>query len=217
MVLYMILIFGGDFIVLLVNCLMHRPGFTTLEVIISTLVMIPALIAVDGFFAFVVRRMPEKWFCRGVKFHAVPKIEYKFYEKLGIKHWKDYVLELGTFTSFSKKHLSDPDDPAYLERFILEANYGAVGHIVGAFGAAIVIFCYPNWQKYFLGITLPCFCINFVCSMLPYMVLRYNIPRLERMCVLAEKKKARAEKAAAAAKAETSAAEAKTEEAVKAE
>ncbi len=194
MILYLILILGGDLAVLLTNYFMHRPGFTTKEVVIAALVLIPALVLNDGLVAFIVRRLPEKWFKRGVKFHAVSRGEYKFYEKVGIKVWKDHVLELGMFTAFSKKHVADPNDPAYLERFILEANYGAVGHFIGAFTAAAIIFCYPNWQKYFWGFTFPGFWVNFVCSILPYMVLRYNIPRLERMCVIAEKKKARAEK-----------------------
>ena len=194
MVLYLILILGGDLAVLFTNYFMHRPGFTTKEVVIAALVLIPALVLNDGLVAFIVRRLPEKWFKRGVKFHAVSRGEYKFYEKVGIKIWKDHVLELGMFTAFSKKHVADPNDPAYLERFILEANYGAVGHFIGAFTAVAIIFCYPNWQKYFWGFTFPGFWVNFVCSILPYMVLRYNIPRLERMVLLAEKKKARAER-----------------------
>ena len=41
-----------------------------------------------------------------------------------------------------------------------------------------------------LPVILPACCINFVLSMLPFMILRYNLPRLHRARNVLEKKEA---------------------------
>ena len=198
MLFYIVFILGGDAAVLLTNLLLHREGFTTKEIVIVSLLLIVGCIALDGISALFIRRcLPAKWFERGVKIHKVSKKECKFYEALGIKHWKDHIVELGMFTAFSKKEISDPNDPKYLERFILESNYGALIHLVGIPFGFLLILLFPNPLKYLWGFTFPAACINGILNLFPYMILRYNLPRLERMVVLAEKKKARAERIAA--------------------
>ncbi|MBE7087583.1 MAG: hypothetical protein E7369_04705, partial [Clostridiales bacterium] len=94
--------------------------------------MTVSVILIDGIFAFIVRwLLPKNWFNENRKIFVAKNSECKFYEHLKIKKWKDKVLELGCFTSFSKSKIVKPKDPEYLKQFIIESNYGIVCHIVG--------------------------------------------------------------------------------------
>ena len=79
-----------------------------------------------------------------------------------------------------------------MERFILESNYGAIIHIANAIFGFLVIFCFPLKLIFCFG--LPISIVNGILSLLPYMILRYNIPRLHRMRNLLEKKELRQQK-----------------------
>ena len=153
--------------------------------------MLPFLIvAWDGISATIIRHaLPNKWFTRNVKFHHVSKTECKFYELLGIKYWKDHVLELGMFTSFSKKKVADPNDPAYVARFIMDCNYGVQVHLWNFLLGFVLILFFPDYIA--MRFILPAAIVNAVLSILPLMILRYNVPRLERLLVILEKKQAR--------------------------
>ena len=193
MALYLISIIGGDALIILFNLLFSRnyfPELSVLYIVIASILAAILVIAIDGVLATFIRRcLPEKWFAYNVKLHNVSQKECKLYEKLGIKHWKDKVLELGVFTNFSKKTIADPHSREYMERFILECNYGAVIHLSNAILGFLLIFCYP--LKYWLLFAFPACIINFVLSMLPYMILRYNVPRLQRARNILEKKEER--------------------------
>ncbi|MBQ7365515.1 MAG: hypothetical protein IJW46_07950, partial [Clostridia bacterium] len=57
-------------------------------------------------------------------------------------------------------------------------NYGAVGHILGAFLGFLILllpFCQP------ISVGLPIAIVNFILSMLPTCILRYNTPSLQRL------------------------------------
>ena len=153
-----------------VNALLVSLGHSALGVV--------SVIAIDGIVAFIVRRMPAAWFSPEKKLYAVPKREREFLRKTKIGVWKRFVPELGCFTGFHKSHVEDPRDPAYIERFLLESNYGAVGHVLGALLGFLILFlpfCKP------LSVGLPIAIVNFVLSMLPTCILRYNTPSLLRL------------------------------------
>lgn len=192
MIMYIVGILGGDALIIILNLLFSRDtfGFSTSFIIISSLIAMIGLIAVDGAFAAFVRRcLPEKWFDHNAKIHLASKKECNFYEKLGVKFWKDHVLELGIFTGFSKKSVQNPNSIEYVERFILENNFGAIGHLFDAIFGFIIIPFYPGVSK--LTIALPACIINFILSMLPWMILRYNTNRLSRLHIILEKKAAK--------------------------
>lgn len=196
MALYLISIIGGDACVALANLIFVRPAgeYSALYLIIASILAAVGVIAIDGIFATFIRRaLPNKWFDYKAKIHTVPKWEIKLYEKLGVKNWKDSVLELGMFTSFSKKKVADPRSREYIERFILECNYGAVIHLSNAITGFLLMLFYPGVLS--LTIALPACIINLILSMLPYMILRYNVPRLMRTRDVLEKKELRAAKA----------------------
>ena len=189
MALYLISIIGGDALIILVNLLVNlrTHALSSLYIVLAGLFAGLGVILLDAISALFIRRcLPEKWFSYKSKFHKVGKKECAFYEKLGIKKWKDNILELGMFTSFSKKSVSNPNSSEYMERFILESNYGALIHIVGVF-IGLTLLSFPplstTWR-----FSVPAIVINAVLNFLPFMILRYNLPRLERMRAIAEKR-----------------------------
>ena len=192
MLFYIFSIVGADLLIILFNIWFNKFELSLLYIILAAVLGAIAVIAIDGVFAFIIRRLPEKWFSYDKKIWNVSKAECNFYEKLGIKLWKDKILELGVFTSFSKKTIANPDSKEYMERFILESNYGAIIHIANAIFGFLVIFCFPLKLVFCFG--LPISIVNAILSLLPYMILRYNIPRLHRMRNLLEKKELRQHK-----------------------
>ncbi len=151
-------------------------GYIVMAVVASTL----AVIAVDGIFSTLVRRcLPTKWFGIDKKFFSAGKKECRFYEKIGIKKWKDKVLELGMFTNFRKNKISDPSNNEYLSRYILEANYGILCHLACIVFGYSIIFIYP--LKYMFCFGVPVASVNAVLNLLPIFILRYNLPKLHTL------------------------------------
>lgn len=138
-----------------------------------------AVIAVDGLLAFLIRRLPERWFTRGKRIFTVSRRECHFYRALGVRQWKDKIPELGMFTGFHKNRVYRPQDNTYVARFILECNYGAVIHLVGALLGFLIIFIYPLAFAPWVGI--PVAFVNLVLNLLPFFALRYNTPKLEAL------------------------------------
>ncbi len=189
MALYLISIIGGDLLIFIFN-FFFNPNIELVPLIIGTAVAPIALIAWDGIIATFIRRaLPNKWYDYKVEWRKVSQKECKFYDALHIKAWKDKVLELGVFTSFSKKKIANPRSREYLEQFILECNYGWSIHLWNSILGFALIFCYP--AAFRLPVILPACIINFVLGMLPFMILRYNLPRLHRTRDIVELKENR--------------------------
>lgn len=176
--LYVILILSADILITLGNLLFTGAWEAWLSVSYKVVVATIAVIAVDGITAFLVRRFPGSWFGPGGRMYEVSSKERKVYQRLGIKKWKDKVPELGMFTGFHKDHLQSSKDVTYLERFLLESNYGVVIHVVNAvFGFLILLLPYCGALQYALPVAL----VNFVLSLMPAAILRYNTPGLLRL------------------------------------
>ena len=189
MALYLISIIGGDLLIFIFN-FFFNPNIELVPLIIGTAIAPVALIAWDGVIATFIRRaLPNKWYDYKVEWRKVSQKECKFYDALHIKAWKDKVLELGVFTSFSKKKIANPRSREYLEQFILECNYGWSIHLWNAVLGFALIFVYP--KAFWLPVILPACIINFVLGMLPFMILRYNLPRLHRTRDIVELKENR--------------------------
>ena len=62
---------------------------------------------------------PDKWFLKESRLFMSSKKECTFYEKLGIKKWKDLIIELGATNNFRKNKIKDPNDPEYVKKFII--------------------------------------------------------------------------------------------------
>ncbi len=177
-------------IISVVNYLVAMPifEFTIWYIIIAVTVSTILEIIIDSIFATIVRWvLPKKWFSMGKTFYIAGKKECRFYEKIGIKKWKDKVLELGAFTNFRKNKIAEPNNNDYIERYIVEANYGIVVHLFCIIFGFLVVFVYP--LKYCLCFGIPVAIVNTVLNLMPLFILRYNLPKLHALYKYNKRKK----------------------------
>ena len=189
MVLYMLTISLGTLAIFLYNFFVNPAGYALWQIILFSVIQPVIMIAWDGLGAWIVHWViPGKWFSADSNFIGVGKKECRFYEFLGIKKWKDHVLELGFLGNFSKKKIENPKDPEYLKLFIQECNVGSMVHLVNLIQAFPILLIFPHvFSIYYV---FPATLINAFLSILPIMVLRYNIPRLRRLLEIIQKKEA---------------------------
>ena len=132
--------------------------------------------ALDGIIAILINKMPNKWFGADNPLYKVSEAEKKLYKRLKVRLWKDKVWELGGLGGFSKKKLKNPDDPEYIEKFIIECNKGMVTHRLAYPIGFLAMLTFPNICA--LTIALPIAIVNLFLNILPTLALRYNTPML---------------------------------------
>jgi glycosyl-4,4'-diaponeurosporenoate acyltransferase len=192
--LYLSIILITNLVVILINIILSATeavGFSLLRAVLVPPFLTLLVIGIDGVFAFIIRRLPEKWFSCESKLSNVSHAESDLYRRLGVRKWRDKIPELGCFTNFHKDHIYEPTNNEYLKRFILEANYGAVIHFV----------CVPVGFLIFLTVSpaeillsgVPVVTVNAVLNLLPAFVLRYNVPKLISLMKINDRRSARAE------------------------
>ena len=143
-----------------------------LSLTVSVTIGAVGVFAIDGIFAFLIRRLtPKAWYMPSRRIFDVPKKEYKLYQKLGVKNWTRFVPELGGFTGFHKDSVGNINDTSYLERFVYEANYGVVIHLENAIFGFLIMFL-PLVDR--PSVWIPIYIVNFVLSMMPVCILRFN-------------------------------------------
>ena len=186
MVLYLSIIFVAMAIISILNICLGTYTFdnyqlwVVMAVVLSTVVEI----AISGFFSALTEYTPDKWYKPHRKFYQVSKKEQRFYEKLGIKRWKDLVLELGALGGFRKNKLNGTSSQ-YMHKFMVESVKGMLGHIMDMIMGFAVIFVLP--MKYALRIGLPVAIVGCFLNLLPTLVLRYNLPKLNAAYVRAKR------------------------------
>lgn len=179
---YLTVILISALIIVAVNLLLSSDAVTwrnALDISLSVFVGVFSVIAVDGIFAVLIRRViPARLFSADRGCFRVSKKEHEIYRTLRVKQWKDRVPELGCFTGFSKSNLKSIGNKEYLARFLLESNYGVVIHLTNAtlgFLIAAVPLCSAP------AVWIPIFCVNFLLSILPVAILRYTSYTLQRL------------------------------------
>ena len=179
MVLYLSIILFANVAISSLNIIFGTAtfGYSWWAVVLMTLATTVFQFAIDGLFAIIINKMPNRWFAADNKHFIVTKRTQQFYEKLKIRKWKDKVWELGGLGGFRKNKLNDPNNPEYIERFIIECNKGVVTHRIGYFVGFLGVFLFP--LKYALVIGFPVALVNLFLNILPTMVLRYNTPKLQ--------------------------------------
>ncbi len=146
---------------------------------LSVAIGVIAIIAVDGIFALIIRRLtPRSWYHPDMRIFKVSKRERDFYFHMKIKKWKDLVPELGLFTGFSKSEVKDAQDSAYLERFLIESNYGVIIHLANALLGFLIVFI-PCCSS--PSVWIPIYIVNFVLSLAPVAVLRFSTHTLFKL------------------------------------
>ncbi len=133
--------------------------------------------ALDGTLAFLINKMPDRWFGADNVLYRVTDAETRLYKKLRVKFWKDKVWELGGLGGFSKKHFTAPSDPSYIERFIVECNKGVLTHRLSYPVGFLAMLTLSGHTA--LTIALPIAVVNLYLNILPTLVLRYNTPKLQ--------------------------------------
>jgi len=189
--LYVLVVLICGVILSIVNCLFFLNYLNLLwwQVVLVVFAFVIAEFAIDGLFAFIVNKLPKKIFNKNSKIFKIYKWERRFYEKIGIKKWKDHIPELGKLGNFSKSKLENPNDNTYVDRFIKECVIGEVVHVCGIIFGFTVLFYF----RFALTIGLPVAIINIFLNIPSIMILRYNRPKLEVILEmnrrLAERKK----------------------------
>ena len=148
------------------------------------------VVLVDGLTATACRLLPKKCANHQKKFFQVSKKEKSFYEKLKIRKWKDLVPEIGQFTGFRKNKLENPQSVEYVERFLMEACYGEIGHFTSFFTGFLILLLFPLFKGW-LYFAIPVAVINLLMNMPSYFILRYNFYKLQVLRTSLLKKQAR--------------------------
>ena len=143
--------------------------------------------ALDGLLAFVINKMPDGWFGVDNRLYAVSKKERELYKKLKVRLWKDQVWELGGLGGFSKKNVKEPNNPAYIEKFIIECNKGVLTHRLSYPIGFLAMLTLQNVCS--LTIALPVALVNLFLNILPTLALRYNTPMLKAILERLKKRK----------------------------
>jgi len=133
-------------------------------------------IGISGLGSLICLKAPDAWFAPNKRLFVVTKKEQRFYEKMGIKNWKDKIWELGGLGGFRKNKIKESSNSKYLYRFIIESNKGMIGHILNICTGFLVVFALP--AKYFWRIGIPVALVGALLNLLPILVLRYNLPKL---------------------------------------
>ena len=158
-------------------------------IVIATVFCTALQFALDGFIAIVINKMPDAWFGVDNPAYNVTERERKMYKKLKVKRWKNKVWELGGLGGFSKGAIASPDDPKYIEKFIIECNKGVLTHRL-AYPAGFLAMLTLK-MPLALTIALPVAVVNLFLNILPTIVLRNNTPLLKSIL---NKLRARADK-----------------------
>lgn len=175
-------------IIAVINCLINSFDLSVLYIVFAVVIGTAMVILMDGIFALIIRRcLPNRWFLSDKTIFSAKEKEALFYEKIKIKKWKDKIAELGFFTNFSKKRIKNPKSEEYVDRYILEANYGVIIHLICVFAGFLIIFIYPF--KYVWCFCVPIATVNAVLNYLPFCVLRYNLKKLHVLKKFNERKK----------------------------
>ena len=133
------------------------------------------VVVIDAIIAAIVHAVPERKIDPFKKYYQTSKKERAFYEKLGVRKWKDIIPESGKYLChFSKTNVEQPNNNEYVLKFLRETCYAEVMHLISIFLGCIPIAFMPLK----LSVVLPIALVNAVLQTLPVIVQRYNRIRL---------------------------------------
>lgn len=144
-----------------------------IETLLITCLSTLFVIIIDGITATISRLLPQVIAKKETDIFKVTRKERNFYSKLQIKKWKDKIPEIGHFTGFRKNKISDPKNPEYIKRFIIESAYGEIGHFLSVF-TGVLLLLIPIFPQVWFSISLGVMIVNSILNIPPIIVLRYN-------------------------------------------
>lgn len=148
-------------------------------VIIAVIFCTALQFALDAVVAFTVNRFPDKCFGIDNPLFRISEAERRFYKKLRVRLWANKVWELGSLGGFSKKSVNEPDNPEYIEKFIIECNKGVMTHRLSYPVGFLAMLTLPGICS--VTIALPVATVNLLLNILPVIVLRHNTPMLKSL------------------------------------
>ena len=173
MILYLTIIFVASCTVALFNALFASMGAGI--AVLHTALNVVLMVAIDAIVALIVHSVPEEKIDPFKKIFVASNKERKFYEKLGVRVWKDIIPESGkALAGFDKRQVEKPNDNTYILKFLRETCYAGIMHVISIF-ACFVVFAF---MPYKLSIVLPVVLTNVLLQLLPVIVQRYNRIRL---------------------------------------
>ncbi len=188
MKLYLLIIGAAMTVIAGVNiaCGAASPLYATVAVVFCVVLQI----ILDALAALVIRLTPDRLYPADSPRYRVSAWEKKLYLKLGVRAWKDHIPDLGGIGGFSKRRLQAPDDPAYIEKYVIECHKGVLTHRLCYPLGLLVMLTLPNLCALTIG--LPVAVINLILNALPTVALRYNTPMLLGMLKRMRRKQAAA-------------------------
>lgn len=177
--LYILIVFIGTLISTLLGVFVAVPnvGVTESRVFSITIISLLVLVVIDAVCALFVRYcLPKKVFNPFLKIYNVGKKERKFYERIGIRKWKDRIPEAGQlFANFSKTEIADMTNNEYVKKFMSETIYAEIMHWLSMLFSFLIIFIDLRLA---LTVGLPLVIGNMILNLMPVLVQRYNRPKL---------------------------------------
>ena len=151
--------------------------------LLAVLIYVAASIVVDGLVAFVIRRLPYKWMNPKKGIILTRDWEMKLYRKIKVNKWKKFMPDLGMFTKFQKGKVTDPTNPEWVDRYIMEATYGVAIHYWSVPFSALILLLglIQPWNLTNWTVGVPVMVINMILILLPALTLKYNLPTLVRV------------------------------------
>lgn len=170
-----------------IACGVASPLYAAVAVVFCVVLQI----ILDSLAALAIRLTPDRLYPAESPRYRVRSWEKKLYLKLGVRVWKDHIPDLGGIGGFSKRRLQAPDDPAYIEKYVIECHKGVLTHRLCYPLGILVMLTLPGVCA--LTIALPVAVINLILNALPTMALRYNTPMLLGMLKRMKRKQSGAE------------------------
>ena len=178
MIIYSIIIGSTLVFIILFNLLFAIPcyGYDIIFVLKAIGINILAVFLIDAFIAFIIHKLPKKWFNCEKSIFYIYKWERIIYEKIKIRKWKDHIPELGWLANFRKNKVIEPNNNVYIEKFLVECCYGEVIHFLSFFLGFLILLIYPQYVLFF---GLPIALANGLINFLSLAILRYTRPKLK--------------------------------------
>ena len=188
---YLIIIAVSILIIYIPNAICNPAGINLPWVyyLIAIAIFVVGEFLIDVVVAIIGRKLPEKWMDPKKGMILTRDWEMKFFLAIKVNKWKDYIPDLGRFTNFPKGNLMDPFNNEYIKRYILEAGYGVVIHYMSVpfslLTMLIMLVDPANPTIWTVGV--PVIFVNMVLIVLPAFTLKFNLPRLVRICDMNER------------------------------
>ena len=188
---YLIIIAVSIILIYIPNAIFNPAGSNIPWVyyLIAIAIFVVGEFLIDALVAIVGRKLPESWINPKKGMILTRDWEMKFYLAIKVNKWKDYIPDLGRFTNFPKGNLMDPFNNEYIKKYILEAGYGVVIHYMSVPFSLLMmlIMLIEPTNPTIWTVGIPVIVINMILIVLPAFSLKFNLPRLVRICDMNER------------------------------